>query len=940
MTLPWTRFRPDAVHFYNIISFNPPKLTNQLATPKMPATESEVGITETLGSHNPFRAVLKQRVEDFVVQEVLCDGRIAEITQLPRFTTPKRETKDDNCNKNPDPVASKDPTDEQYAELDAVFASASASASAAAEENDEEMEEKKPSDIIKAFISQERPLPKHSTTNLPACPDKTKRTIVHDWIKNYLPICLSNTVENGVIRLCPYSKYLASKRKRSDDSGREAPSGFQENGSRISRDSVIIDPVSGKEFDRNTPVQFILWKRDREQNNALDSVSAITHTHSSSFSYAGTKDKRGITMQLVQVRRVRNLDVFVKVNRAFAEGSSRRHVNWRVGKQFVRTIAVGNVTPIARDSKPINLGHLKGNRFTIALRDVEIRSDADRANVEEAAQSLRRRGFINYFGMQRFGSGVSPTHITGFALLRGDYKEVCRRLLLPLPVCERKRNDDSRHHRSGREKMVDALEQFAKREITAKKLLDCLPKRMMVERRIVESFKRDEFQGRGRKANDKDNEKEVPHDKQYDYRSAFGRLPRYLRMMYAHAVQSYLWNRMASARINYNPPNCDERMHAIAGDLILCSGDSSNVSRDSNGNSDNKESGCTIGNGDGGAKDESLDHLTKVRAVTELEEEERSVSVFRVVIPVVGTDVGLPSTVWGEVARKDLESHKVDLASFSKSSEFILKGTYRYLMAIPGDLELKLVPYSNPFEQLIPTGIEHLSFDDDGYSPRGKVDRRANEGKETGANDDVSNVKEEVKIDEGEGDGNKSGANGDDGNVKEEMKVDEGDGNKSRMKVEKGQSDTGKVQKKHDHQQPQEGPDASGKEDAGNGDTNGIKSEMVVETKEGDTNVKEEEQEQQQPHDEGSSEHGKAVENNGNAPPSSSTGKETEKDEHDDTDNGTVIAKNKSNATEERHAVVLSFTLGTAQYATMLVRELTKQDTTTAGQKAMQKEAE
>lgn len=907
----------------------------------MPATETEVGITETLGSHNPFRAVLKQRVEDFVVQEVLCDGRIAEITQLPRFMTPKRQTnndvgpnnsndqnkagngeEDDKSNKNHEAVASKDPTDEHYAELDAIFASASNSASAAAEDNDEKMEEKKPSEIIKVFISQERPLPKDSTTNLPVCPDKTKRTIVHDWIKTNLPFCLSNTVKDGVIRLYPYSEQRAAKRKRSDESGREALSGFHGNGPRrFSRDAVIIDPVSGKEFDRNAPVQFILWKRDREQNDAFNTISAITNAHSSSFSYAGTKDKRGITMQLVQVRRVRNLDVFVKVNRACA-GSNRTRWrgNRRVGKQFGRAIAVGNVTPIARDSKPLNLGDLKGNRFTIALRDVEIRGDADRANMENAAQSLRSRGFINYFGMQRFGSGVSPTHITGFALLRGDYKEVCRCLLLPLPVCERKRNDDSQHHRSGREKMVEALEQFAKGEITAKKLLDCLPRRMMFERCIVESFRRDEFQGRGRPANDKDDEQEVPPDKQYDYRAAFSKLPRYLRMMYAHAVQSYLWNRMASARIKYNPPNCDERMHAIAGDLVLCRSDSSDVHGDSNGNDDNKESGSTVGNGDGDGDVESLDHLTKVRAVTEVEEEDRSVSVFRIVIPIVGTDVSLPPTAWGDVARKELESQNVDLSCFSKSSEFNLKGTYRYLMAMPGGLEFKVVPYSNPFEQLIPTGIEHLSFDDDGGRRRDKGDRRASEGKESGANDDVGNVNEEIKAGKGECDENKSG-----------------------MNAENGQGDTGKVQKKHDQQQPQEGPDANGKEDAGKGDNNGNKSDMDIGTREGDTNddnekEKSKEQEQQQPH-EGSSENGKDVENDGNAPPSSSTGKEKEKDNNGDAEKGTDTVENESKEVEERHAVVLSFMLGTAQYATMLVRELTKQDTTTAGQKAMQKEA-
>jgi len=32
------------------------------------------------------------------------------------------------------------------------------------------------------------------------------------------------------------------------------------------------------------------------------------------------------------------------------------------------------------------------------------------AAVQEAAEALRARGFINYFGLQRFGSGSSGTH--------------------------------------------------------------------------------------------------------------------------------------------------------------------------------------------------------------------------------------------------------------------------------------------------------------------------------------------------------------------------------------------------------------------------------------------------------------------------------------------------------------------------------------------------
>ena len=57
--------------------------------------------------------------------------------------------------------------------------------------------------------------------------------------------------------------------------------------------------------------------------------------------------------------------------------------------------------------KPLRLGAHGGNRFTIVLRDVS----GEAADLEVALSSLQRTGFINYFGLQRFGSsGEAATH--------------------------------------------------------------------------------------------------------------------------------------------------------------------------------------------------------------------------------------------------------------------------------------------------------------------------------------------------------------------------------------------------------------------------------------------------------------------------------------------------------------------------------------------------
>lgn len=59
----------------------------------------------------------------------------------------------------------------------------------------------------------------------------------------------------------------------------------------------------------------------------------------------------------------------------------------------------------------VNLGELKGNRFSVALRFID-------ENIEDSAiyknvKNVEKEGFINYFGMQRFGSYSVRTHELG-----------------------------------------------------------------------------------------------------------------------------------------------------------------------------------------------------------------------------------------------------------------------------------------------------------------------------------------------------------------------------------------------------------------------------------------------------------------------------------------------------------------------------------------------
>ncbi len=60
------------------------------------------------------------------------------------------------------------------------------------------------------------------------------------------------------------------------------------------------------------------------------------------------------------------------------------------------------VLEYARHKRKLRLGALKGNQFTVILREISHRQD-----VETRLQAIAERGVPNYFGAQRFGIGGS-----------------------------------------------------------------------------------------------------------------------------------------------------------------------------------------------------------------------------------------------------------------------------------------------------------------------------------------------------------------------------------------------------------------------------------------------------------------------------------------------------------------------------------------------------
>jgi len=117
--------------------------------------------------------------------------------------------------------------------------------------------------------------------------------------------------------------------------------------------------------------------------------------------FAGLKDARAVTTQTVSFFGVSEEQVAAVKAPGVEISNVRRHTN------------------------RLRIGHLRGNRFSIAVRDAE---PGHRERVRPVLDELLRRGAPNFFGAQRFGTR-GDSHRYGEAILRGDGEGLLRHLL-------------------------------------------------------------------------------------------------------------------------------------------------------------------------------------------------------------------------------------------------------------------------------------------------------------------------------------------------------------------------------------------------------------------------------------------------------------------------------------------------------------------------------
>ena len=145
-------------------------------------------------------------------------------------------------------------------------------------------------------------------------------------------------------------------------------------------DFLVVEDLGFEPDGEGEHILVRILKNGCNTRFVADALAKFLKIHAREVSFAGQKDKHAVTEQWLCARVPGN--VMPDLSQFQLEGCQ--------------------VLEYARHKRKLRLGALKGNQFTLVLREVK-----DREDVEARLQAIAERGVPNYFGAQRFGIGGS-----------------------------------------------------------------------------------------------------------------------------------------------------------------------------------------------------------------------------------------------------------------------------------------------------------------------------------------------------------------------------------------------------------------------------------------------------------------------------------------------------------------------------------------------------
>jgi tRNA pseudouridine13 synthase len=278
----------------------------------------------------------------------------------------------------------------------------------------------------------------------------------------------------------------------------------------VTERSIDIKPIAEsnlESLDKTIPVftYATVTVRNWETNRLLQVFGRELGISYDRIYFAGTKDKRAITTQLMAFTATPEQVSAIKLD----------------------DVEISNIFMSTHNLK---IGDLLGNDFEITINEIELtKSEIQERTAAVARELSKLQGYPNFFGVQRFGVIRPITHEVGKLILQRKFEEaVWTYIAHPLEG----EPEADYEVRAEFEKCWDF--EWA---------LEAYPKHLNFERLLIKYlFKHPE-----------------------DYTGALSQLPKNLRMMFIHSYQSYLFNRILCERIRSGLP----LNTPMIGDLIL-----------------------------------------------------------------------------------------------------------------------------------------------------------------------------------------------------------------------------------------------------------------------------------------------------------------------------------------------------------------------------------
>ncbi|MFO8020601.1 MAG: tRNA pseudouridine(13) synthase TruD [Promethearchaeia archaeon] len=233
---------------------------------------------------------------------------------------------------------------------------------------------------------------------------------------------------------------------------------------------------------------FNLIKINMDTFEATRRLSRALNIPKRNIFYSGLKDKKAITVQKMSIggNHIKNLKEL------------------DINDMFFRCI---NPTKY-----PVHIGDHWGNHFIITLRDIEKRKGLE-GHIKEIIDILAKKGFPNYFGLQRFGTYRPNSHLVGQYLIQGEYKKAFQEYVITTYSTEAPESKKARKFLAKTWDIEESIKKF--------------PESLYYERQILRYLM------------------ENPGD----YRGTFEIISSDLKNLIVSSFQSYLFNKMISLRV-------------------------------------------------------------------------------------------------------------------------------------------------------------------------------------------------------------------------------------------------------------------------------------------------------------------------------------------------------------------------------------------------------